>query len=310
MKFTYKDFLAKYPNDDICLEKIFQLRYGNMKFCPECAAETTFYRVKRRRCYECKHCGYQVFPTAGTVFEKTRTNLTKWFHAMYLMTSSKNGVSAKEIERHLGVTYKCAWRMAHQLRILMGEQSIEKLAGNVQIDEAFLGGYRRGKNGRGAGNKTIVLGMVEDGGKVVTKVIPTLHSEGIFKEIKEAVAPGAHVTTDEFLGYRKLPTLDMTHDVVQHRLKEFVNKAGNHTNTIEGFWSILKRSISGTHVSVSPKHLPKYLNEFEFRYNNRRSIEPMFEVAFEALRPSSVDFQSPPNGSGSSAEAAAPSSPS
>lgn len=148
MKFTFKHFQSLYPNDDVCLEKIFQIRYGHLEFCPECAAQTTFHRVKKRKCYECKQCGFQLYPTAGTVFEKTRTNLTKWFHAMYLMTSTRNGVSAKEIERHLGVTYKCAWRMAHQLRKLMAGKGDQPLFGKVQVDEAYYGGYRKGKSGR------------------------------------------------------------------------------------------------------------------------------------------------------------------
>lgn len=296
MKFTFNKFQKSYPTDDVCLERLFQLRHGHMKFCTCCGAETTFHRVKKRRCYECKHCGFQVYPTAGTVFENTRTPLTDWFHAMYMMTSTRNGVSAKEIERTLGVTYKCAWRMAHQLRKLLAQDAQPLLAGKVQVDEAFMGGHYSGKRGRGAKNKTIVLGMVEDGGKIVAKVIPALGNVHMLPVIKENIAPGSHVTTDEFLVYRNLKDLDMTHDVVKHRLREFVNKAGNHTNTIEGFWSILKRSISSTHVWVSGKHLPKYIDEFEFRYNNRRSVIPMFEVALENLRPSLIEIQSPLNG--------------
>lgn len=295
MKFTYNKFKEQYSTDDICLERLFQIRFGHVKFCTSCGAETTFHRVKKRRCYECKHCGYQVYPTAGTVFEKTRTSLTKWFHAMYLMTSTRNGVSAKEIERHLGVTYKCAWRMAHQLRIMLAGNSDPLLSGKVQVDEAFMGGHYSGKRGRGAKNKTIVLGMVEEGGRIVAKVIPALGNATMLPVIKETIAPGSHVTTDEFLVYRNILKFGMTHDVVKHRLREFVNKSGNHTNTIEGFWSILKRSISSTHVWVSGKHLPKYIDEFEFRYNNRHSVIPMFELALEGLRPSLAEIQSPLN---------------
>lgn len=296
MKFTYKKFKERYPNDDACLDKLFRIRFSEMTFCPDCAAQTSFYRVKKRKCYECKHCGYQVFPMANTIFHNTKTPLTDWFHAMYLMTSSKNGVSAKEIQRALGVTYKCAWRMAHQLRKLMGGKADTLLSGKVQIDEAFMGGHHSGKRGRGAKNKTIVLGMVEENGRIIAKVIPALGNATMLPVIQENVKPGTHITTDEFLVYKNVLKSGMTHDVVKHRLREFVNKAGNHTNTIEGFWSILKRSISGTHVWVSGKHLPKYLDEFEFRYNNRHSVIPMFEVAFEVLRPSSIEPQSPQNG--------------
>lgn len=296
MKFTFQDFQKRYPNDDICLDKLFQMRYGNQAFCPDCAAETKFYRVKKRKCYECKHCGYQLFPMAGTIFENTKTNLTKWFHAMYLMTSTRNGVSAKEIERHLGVTYKCAWRIGHQLRKLLGLNTKGKLSGDVQVDEAFLGGYRKGSSGRGARNKTIVIGMVEKDGRIVVQTAPDIKKWTVLDLIKANVDTGTTITTDEYLVYRNLAKMGYDHFAVRHRLKEFVTKDGKHTNTIEGFWAMLKRSISGTHIWVSPKHLPKYLDEFEFRYNNRHSVIPMFEVAFEVLRPSSEAIQSPPNG--------------
>lgn len=267
-----------------------------MKFCPECAAETIFYRVKKRKCYECKHCGYQVFPMAGTIFENTKTPLTKWFHAAYLMTATRNGVSAKEIERHLGVTYKCAWRMGHQLRKLLAITDGTLLSGDVQVDEAYIGGYRKGPGGRGAKNKTAVFGMVENGGRVVAKSVVNIKKPTIFAIIRDNVAKGSQITTDEFIVYRTLPKEGYDHFMVQHRLGEFVTKQGKHTNTIEGFWSILKKSISSTHIRVSPKYLQNYIDEFEFRYNNRHSVIPMFEVALEALRPSVAELQSPPNG--------------
>lgn len=299
MKFTFQQFQEKYPTEEACLDKIFQMRFGEVKFCTECAAETTFYRVKKRKCYECKHCGYQLFPMAGTIFENTKTPLTKWFHAMYLMTSTRNGVSAKEIERHLGVTYKCAWRMGHQLRKLLGLVETPILSGQVQVDEAYIGGYRAGKSGRGAKGKTIVMGMVEEGGNVIAKPIENIKRAIMYPIIKANVAPGSAITTDELKSYVLLPKEGYIHHNVQHRLGEFVNKQGKHTNTIEGFWSILKRSISSTHVWVSAKYLHQYLDEFEFRYNNRHSVVPMFELAFEVLRPSVITPQSLLNGSDS-----------
>lgn len=298
MKFTFKQFQEKYPNEDACLDKIFQMRFSDLKFCPECAAETTFHRVKKRKCYECKWCGYQIFPMAGTVFEDTKTPLTLWFHAIYLMTASRNGVSAKELERQLGVTYKCAWRMGHQIRKLLGwdSQAPKPLSGNVQIDEAYFGGHRKGPGGRGALNKTIVMAMIEEKGRVIAKVIPTVTSNVVIPLIKEHVIPGTQITTDELKLYKGVVKIGMEHDIVQHRLKEFVNKRGRHTNTPEGFWSLIKRSILGTHVWVSGKYLPQYLYEYEFRYNNRHSVLPMFELAFESLRPLVEQPQNPPNG--------------
>ena len=122
MRYTKKQFEAEYPNDDACLDAVFQDRFGDLKYCPKCAAETKFYRVKKRQCYACMHCGYQLFPLADTIFRKTTTPLKDWFYAIYLFSVSKNGVSAKELERHLGVTYKIAWRMCREIRKLMAEE--------------------------------------------------------------------------------------------------------------------------------------------------------------------------------------------
>src|SRR3989344_5492634 len=139
MRYTIKQFNEEYPDDNACLEAVFQNRFGDVKFCPKCGAETKFYRVKKRQCYACMHCGYQLHPLAQTIFRKSETPLKSWFYAIYLFSVSKNGVSAKELERHLGVTYKTAWRMAKQIRLLM-QQDVEQLTGTVEVDETYIGG--------------------------------------------------------------------------------------------------------------------------------------------------------------------------
>src|ERR1700681_22867 len=169
-KYTINQFRAQYPNDDICLDTIFKLRYTAMPCCPCCSQATTFKRIKGRRAYQCsdKDCQYQLYPTAGTVFEKTRTSLVDWFYAIYLMTSTRNGVAAKELQRQLGVTYKCAWRIGHQLRELMAARdkatTPEKLSGHVEIDETWVGGKIKGKNRPKTDGKTVVMGLVQRGG--------------------------------------------------------------------------------------------------------------------------------------------------
>lgn len=175
--------------------------------------------------------------------------------------------------------------MAHQIRILMKDKTRHKLTGEIQVDEAYLGGHATREEEKNGKKKAVVLGMVSKEGKIIAKHIKNATSRTIIRTLRHYVAKGSHVTSDELNVYKNLPQLGYPHDVVQHRIKEFVNKKGTHTNTIEGFWSLLKRSISGTHVWISEKHLPKYLDEFEFRYNNRHSHEPMFELAFEVLRP-------------------------
>ena len=151
MKFTITQFRKKYPNDDVCLEEIFQLRYSDLKECPECEKQTKFHRVKGRQCYECQWCGYQLYPMQGTIFEKTTTPLSYWFYAMYLMTATRSGVSAKELERQLGVTYKCAWRMAPSNPNFNGNAIFRSVRGIVEVDETYVGGKQiHGKRGRGA----------------------------------------------------------------------------------------------------------------------------------------------------------------
>lgn len=166
MKFTVNDFRKRYPDDDSCLHELMGHRYGHHTTCSECGKKSRFHRVKGRRCYECQWCGHQVYPTKGTVFEKSTTPLSDWFYIIYLMTATRSGVSAKEVERQLGVTYKTAWRMCHQIRKLMSDNSTDKLSGHVEIDETYVDGRRKGQRERGIPHKTPVLGMVERVGKV------------------------------------------------------------------------------------------------------------------------------------------------
>ncbi len=284
MKYTLGQLRKEYPNDEACLDKIFQIRFSGLKCCPKCNNDTKFHRVMNRMCYECQHCGYQIFPLAGTPMEKTRTNLTKWFHAIHMMTTTRNGVAAKEIERVLGCTYKCAWRMMHQIRKVMSDGEEGMLSGCVQGDETLIGGVQRRKDRESDGdNKTTVFGMVEEGGKVIMKKVEDRKRKTLLPIIEKYVEKGTHIVTDELPSYAKLGKEGYTHSTVNHNQDEYVNAEGKHTNTIEGVWSILKRSISSTHVWVSDTHLPKYIDEFEFRYNNRRSGAPMFEIILSNL---------------------------
>ena len=168
--FTITQFREAYPNDAACLDKIFKQKYGNLNHCPSCGRETEFRRITTRRSYQCRLCYFQLYPTAGTVFEKTTTPLTYWFYAIYLFTVTRNGVAAKELQRQLGVTYKTAWRMGHKIRELMSQDSKDKLGGFVEIDETYVGGRSKNNPGRSK-EKTPVLGMVERLGKVKAVVV-------------------------------------------------------------------------------------------------------------------------------------------
>jgi len=279
-KYTFKEFQAAYPDDASCLARIMVERHGGTTlFCPGCGAESRFHAMTKRRAYACQNCGHHIYPCAGTIFEKSRTNLTKWFHAMYLMTSTRNGVAAKEIERQLGVTYKCAWRMAHELRKLMAAGDDHgPLSGHVEIDETIVGGYQSRLDRRHKGtNKSIVIGIVErNDGKLRAGVIPDATSATLAKVISDNIAPGSIISTDEYSGYAMLHTSPYTHGTVHHKNEVWVNGI-HHTNTLEGHWSHFKKAIASTHIHVSAKHLWKYVAEFSYRRNMRHSHATMFD---------------------------------
>jgi transposase len=285
-RFTILEFQAQYQDEDTCLEEIFQNRYGALKACPDCGKQTNFSKVEGRKCWACQWCGYQLHPLAGTIFHKSNTPLIKWFFAIFLFANDKNGVSAKSLERKLGVTYKTAWRMAYQIRLLF-DQANTKLSGTVEADETYVGGKRHGKRGRGADGKTAVVGMVErEKGRIVAQVVGDVKSSTIQPLIRANVRLGSTLMTDEFKSYRGITKPGYKHSTVNHGVKEYV-RGNSHTNTIEGFWSQLKRSIHGTHHAVSPKHLQHYVDEFSWRYSNRKSPRalffPMIELAGKQL---------------------------
>ncbi|MCY4292193.1 MAG: IS1595 family transposase [Roseovarius sp.] len=224
-----------------------------------------------------------MYPCSGTIFEKSTTPLWKWFYAMYLFTTTRHGVPAKELERQLGVTYKCAWRMAHEIRKLMGEMDVGGLFGDVEVDETYIGGKRPGKRGRGADGKTVVVGMKQRKDPVKTQVVPNAKTKTIEPIVRDNVRQGSSVHTDEWQAYKNLIQRGYDHQSVNHGKKEWV-RGDCHTNSIEGYWSRLKLSIRGTHVHVSERHLSKYLAEFDFRHNLRESPDRMFSFLVDRLQ--------------------------
>ena len=265
MRYTIKQFQKQFPTDESCLAHIFNQRFPDGCKCPKCGKDA-FHPVKNRRSYACS-CGYQVYPTEGTIFHKSSTSLVLWFYAIFLMAQSKNGVSAKELERHLGVTYKTAWRMAKQIRKLMSEND-GPFDGEIEADETYIGGKRRGKRGRGAKGKTPVFGVVKRQGGVKTSKVENVRQVTLMPLIKKMVKSGSLIITDESNSYNKVESMGYGHEKVKHGKNEYV-RGNTHTNTIEGFWSQFKRSVHGTFHCVSPKHLQAYLDEFSFRYNHR-----------------------------------------
>lgn len=273
MKYTIQQFNDKFPDDTACLNYMFEQRYGDMSACPKCGvSEPKYYRVRSKKAFECKDCGNQISPLANTIFHKSDTPLRSWFYVLFMFSVSKNGVSAKEIERTLGVTYKCAWRMAKLVRSLM-QQGGNQLSGIVEVDETYLGG--RAKLDRKFKNKTAIIGIVERQKNIgQVRAIATKQADATvaLPFMRAAIKQGGTVHTDESRIYSRVKR-EYAHQFINHSKGEYARE-GITTNTIEGFWSQMKRSIDGTYHCVSPKYLQNYVNEFVYRYNLR--TEPIF----------------------------------
>ena len=278
---TLRQFQEQFPTDESCLEHIMRNRFGDRHDCTGCGKSAHYYRVSTRRAYVCEYCGHQVYPTAGTPFDRTRTPLRDWFFVMFLFCTTRNGVAAKEVERQLGVTYKTAWRMCHQIREYMASlDSDDPLGGpghTVEIDETLIGGSVSGMGSGYKGNKTCVVGMLERGGELVTRVVTSRTKGAMQAVILEQIIPGTTLNTDEFGGYKDIDQSGYRHVTVSHKAGEYAKPCGAGVNALEGFWAQLKRGINGTHIHVSGHHLWKYLGEFEYRYNMRHAPHLMLD---------------------------------
>jgi transposase len=283
---TIQDFFRMFPDDETCLQHLFDIRFGPDYPCERCGETGKWKRLRKMPAYTC-NCGHHIHPMAGTPFLRTRTPLQKWFYAMFLYTTTRNGVAAKELQRQLGVTYKTAWRMAKEIRLYMGWVDGDTPLGGpdgdtVEADEYFSGGKDRGSRGP-VGDKTIIFGMVERGGEVVSRVIENRSEWSTTPLVKEWVKPGSHLVTDDWAAYHKLGLEGFRHETVNHSANEYV-RGKAHTNTIEAFWAMVQRTVEGTHIWVSKKHLPKYLGEIEFRWNLRKRPDLMFPLLLASFQ--------------------------
>jgi len=234
-RFPLKAFQAEFPNDAACLEWLKNRLYPDGIFCKNCEQVTKHYRIASRPSYCCEHCGNHVHPTAGTIFHKSPTPLTTWFYAMYLMSATRCGISAKQIERETGVTYKTAWRMFKQIRSMLGDEKSGPIGGfnrKVEMDETYYGSRSEGKRGRGT-DKTPVVGMVQRKGQVRAFVASDVKADTLRGLIKEHVLPKSTVFTDDFRSYNGLSARGYTHHRINHSERVYV--AGEvHTNTADG----------------------------------------------------------------------------
>jgi transposase len=273
LRYTIDDFNRQFPTDDACFEHLRESRFPDgIAYCEKCRAEHKHHRIKGRPVYACDECLTQISPMAGTIFEHSSTALRLWYYAMYLMASTRCGISAKQIQRETGVTYKTAWRMFRQIRSLLSESDMQLEGEAVEVDEMYYGGKRKGGSGRpmrGDKTKTPVLGMVERKGRVIARTVPDTTAKTLVGTVHEFVMPKSTIFTDELQAYNTMPgERQYEHRRINHSSKVYV-MGDVHTNTIEGFWSLVKRGIGGVYHSVSQKYLQTYLDEYSFRYNRR-----------------------------------------
>jgi transposase-like protein len=272
---TLQAAITYFSDKDACFNFMVSMRWTDgVAICQHCGNDRTSF-LSTRRIWKCKACKKQFSVKMGTIFEESPIGLDKWLTAMWLIVNAKNGISSYEIHRAIGVTQKTAWFMLHRLRLAMQNGTFEKLSGEVECDETFIGGKAKNMHkhkreekiqGRGSVGKTAVFGALERKGRVLAKVIQNADKKTLHSEVKEKVETGANLFTDEWKSYRGLDA-DYIHEVINHSI-EYV-KGNVHTNGIENFWTLLKRTIKGTYVSVEPFHLERYLAEQAFRFNER-----------------------------------------
>jgi transposase-like protein len=259
---------------DVATEYVARLRWPDGPVCPRCGSVEHSY-ISTRRIWKCKACKRQFSVKVGTIFEDSALGLDKWLPAVWLAANSKNGISSHELGRSLGVTQKSAWFMLHRIRLAMQTGSFEKFSGTVEVDETYIGGKARNMHkrirkqkitGSGTKDKTAILGMIERGGLVRARVVGDTTRRTLQGHVREVVAPGASVFTDALKSYSGLDS-DYDHRVVDHA--ECYVDGQVHTNYMENFWSLLKRGLHGTYISVEPFHLFRYLDERMFTFNLR-----------------------------------------
>lgn len=273
------ELTSYFPDDQSCREYLEAMRWNGTPVCPHCGYDKS-YKFKDNRHYKCSFCRQKFTVTIGTIFEDTKIGLRKWFIAIYIFTSHKKGISSCQLAKDLGITQKSAWHMLHRIRFAFGVSEPETLSGNVEVDETYIGGKAKNMHktvrerkiaGRGASGKTAVIGLVERRGRVYARPVTATDNATLQAVVRERVAKGATVCTDEFGAYSGLET-DYIHGTIRHGAGRYVD-GPVHTNTIEGYWSLLKRGIFGIYHQVSSKHLHRYCAEFGFRYNSRKSGE-------------------------------------
>jgi transposase-like protein len=277
---TLQEAVKHFADEQVCIDAIAKLRWSNGPVCPTPNCEAAVYYMPSQRRWKCRTCKKQFSVKVGTIFEDSPIGLDKWLIALWMLVNCKNGISSYEVGRDLGITQKSAWFVLHRLRLALQSGSVEKLGGtgkHIEVDETFIGGAARFMHPerrkrmiteRGVKDKTAVMGILERGGEVRVKVVPFRRKHHLQAEIRAHVKAKSAIYTDALLSYQGLKHQDFAHQVIDHAEKYVDGQV--HTNGLENFWSLIKRGLKGTYISVEPFHLFRYLDEQVYRYNYRK----------------------------------------
>lgn len=286
--------VQQFNSEEKCRQYLAAIRWPEGIICPRCGSKSISAIYKRNQ-LDCNSCRYQFSPTAGTIFHDSHLPLWKWFVTTYLMIEAKKGVSANQIRRTIGVSYKTAWYLCHRIRAAMKEAKPEPLRGVVEVDETLVGGKRPRKKSNYRDNKAMVMGVIERGGKVRLEMA-SIKQKDLTREMahdflrRHTLPELARLITDEHYAYRGFADADTTHETVHHGNKEWA-RGDVHTNTVENVWSLLQRSIIGSYHKLSFKHLEAYLDELEWRFNNRQNPYLFRETLLKLLSASAMPYR-------------------
>ena len=279
MKFTMQQFNIQFPTSDHCLEYLWQMHFADQA-CTKCGLYDGFHKLPQRPAYQCE-CGAQVYPLANTPFHKSTTDLRTWFLAIFFMTNTRSGMSALQFQRISGVTYKTAWRIFHQVRLMMTDDDTP-LTSAVEVDEAYMHPNPQRRSTAKPHNSQVLFGMVERGDKARIKHVKSSGTRVLIPEIQKNIEQTATIYSDEHGSYKLLKRRGYDHETINHSRQQYV--VGRvHTQNVENFWSQLKRGIYGVYRHCDKQYLQDYANEYAFRYSNRKSDTPMFELVIARL---------------------------
>ena len=284
--------IDKFQTDDQCREALEHIRWPDGVHCTRCGCVEP-YELEERKCFECRECGYQFSVKSETIMHDSHLPLRKWFIAIYLMCESKKGISANQMKRTLGVQYRTAWYLCHRIRQAMGNEPFEGpvLVGVVEIDETLIGGRTKGEGHGYKGNKTWIAGAIQRGGKIRIEKIPNIRRKTLHDFIRRTVKDEAEaIYTDELKSYIGIADDDTHHETVKHSEEEWV-RGDVHTNSIEGAWSLFKRSIMGAFHKMSVKHMDRYLEEFEWKYNNRDNPDIFLDTLKRIMNTENITYR-------------------